>query len=150
MSQVHVEDFESYARHLDQHADEHVALFNTILINVTGFYRDADAWKTLATDVIPRAVTAAGESRSIRIWSAGCSSGEEPYSVAILLAEHLGERTNDYLIKIYGTDVDEEALSAARHAAYRLEQLKDVSHAVASSIECAATFGAGASSARTT
>ena len=126
MSQVHVDRFEAYRRYLEQHAEEHVVLFNTILINVTGFFRDADAWKTLGADVIPRIVSAAGESRSIRIWSAGCSSGEEPYSVAMLLAEHLGERVNEYLVKIYGTDVDEEALAVARHAAYRLEQLKDV------------------------
>ena len=126
MSQVHVDRFEAYRRYLEQHAEEHVVLFNTILINVTGFFRDAEAWKLLAADVIPRVVSAAGDSRSIRIWSAGCSSGEEPYSVAMLLAEHLGERAADYLIKIYGTDVDEDALAAARHAAYRLEQLKDV------------------------
>jgi two-component system, chemotaxis family, CheB/CheR fusion protein len=126
MSQVRTDTFEAYLRYLEQHADEHVLLFNTILINVTGFFRDAEAWRTLAADVIPRIVSAAGESRSIRIWSAGCSSGEEPYSIAMLLAERLGERAGDYLVKIYGTDVDEEALAAARHAAYRLEQLKDV------------------------
>ena len=126
MSQVHVDSFEAYQRYLEQHADEHVALFNTILINVTGFFRDAEAWKILAADVIPRVVSAAGDSRSIRIWSAGCSSGEEPYSVALLLAEHLGERAGEYLVKIYGTDVDGDALAAARHAAYRLEQLEDV------------------------
>src|SRR5262249_40955311 len=62
----------------------------------------------------------------IRIWSAGCASGEEPYSVAILLADYLGERASDYLIKIYGTDVDEEALSTARHGVYRSDQLKDM------------------------
>src|SRR4029453_18823704 len=56
----------------------------------------------------------------------GCSSGEEPYSMAMLLAEHLGDRVSEYLIKIYGTDVDEEALATARHAAYRLDELKDV------------------------
>src|SRR5689334_19851284 len=100
MSQVHVEGFEAYQRYLEQHADEHVVLFNTILINVTGFFRDAEAWKTLASDVIPHVVSAAGESRSIRIWSAGCSSGEEPYSVALLLAEHLGDRAGEYLVKI--------------------------------------------------
>src|SRR5262249_42023404 len=60
------------------------------------------------------------------VWSAGCSSGEEPYSIAMLLAEPLGEAANNYSIKIYGTDVDEEALTAARHALYRMEQLKDV------------------------
>src|SRR5688572_6013030 len=126
MAQVHVDTFEGYARYLDQRPDEHVALFNTILINVTGFLRDPEAWRVLATDVIPRVVQASGDSRSIRVWSAGCSSGEEPYSVAMLLAEHLGPRADEYLIKIYGTDVDEEALAAARQAVYRLEQLKDV------------------------
>ena len=126
MAQVHVDGFEAYSRYLDQRAEEHVALFNTILINVTAFFRDAEAWKVLAADVIPRIVEAAGDTRSLRIWSAGCSSGEEPYSIAMLLAEHLGHRANDYLIKIYGTDVDDEALTVARHAAYRLEQLKDV------------------------
>jgi two-component system CheB/CheR fusion protein len=126
MAQVHVDTFEAYARYLDQRPEEHVALFNTILINVTGFLRDRDAWAILATDVFPRVVQASGDSRSIRIWSAGCSSGEEPYSIALLLAEHLGPRADDYLVKIYGTDVDEEALAAARQAVYRLEQLKDV------------------------
>ena len=126
MALVHVDDFEAYAEYIDRHAGEHVTLFNAILINVTGFFRDADAWKSVADEVIPRMVAAAGESRSLRIWSAGCSSGEEPYSVAMLLAEHLGERARDYPVKIYGTDVDEEALAAARHAAYRLEQLKDM------------------------
>ena len=126
MSQVRVDGFTAYAEYLAQHPDEHVALFNTILINVTGFFRDPDAWKVLASDVIPRIVSDAAESRSIRIWSAGCSSGEEPHSVAMLLAEHLGERAGEFLIKIYGTDVDEDALSTARHGLYRLDQLKDM------------------------
>src|SRR5215468_2938692 len=120
MTQVRIERYGAYAEYVAQHPDEHVALFNTILINVTGFFRDPDAWKVLASDVIPRIVSDAAESRSIRIWSAGCSSGEEPYSVAMLLAEHLGERAGEFLIKIYGTDVDEDALSTARHGLYRL------------------------------
>jgi len=126
MSQVRQESFEAYGRYLDQHPEEHVGLFNTILINVTGFFRDTEAWTALATDVIPQIVAGAGDSRAIRVWSAGCSSGEEPYTVAMLLAEHLGERASEYLIKIYGTDVDEEALAAARHGVYRVDHLKDV------------------------
>jgi two-component system, chemotaxis family, CheB/CheR fusion protein len=126
MAALHVDSFDTYARYLDQHADEHVALFNTILINVTTFFRDPEAWKLIGSDVIPRIVDAAGDSRSIRMWCAGCSSGEEPYSLAMLLAEHLGERAGEYLVKIYGTDIDEEALTTARHAVYRLEQLKEV------------------------
>jgi len=126
LSQVHVKDFFAYTKYLTDNPGEHIALFNTILINVTGFFRDPEAWKILAEDVIPRVVDGAQESRSIRIWSAGCSSGEEPFSVAMLLAEHLGDRASEYLIKVYGTDIDEDALATARHGLYRLEQLKDV------------------------
>jgi two-component system, chemotaxis family, CheB/CheR fusion protein len=126
MSQAHVDSFAAYSSFLDANPNEHVALFNTILINVTNFFRDPDAWKVLADDVLPRVVDEVADTRSIRIWSAGCSSGEEPYSIAMLLAEHLGEAANNYSIKIYGTDFDEEALTAARHALFRTEQLKDV------------------------
>src|SRR5262245_53319427 len=126
MAQVRVDSFAAYSNFLDLNPNEHVALFNTILINVTNFFRDPEAWKALADEVIPRIVEEAGDGRSVRIWSAGCSSGEEPYSIAMLLDEHLGEAANNYSVKIYGTDVDEEALTAARHALYRTEQLKDV------------------------
>ena len=126
MTQVHVDSFGAYANYIEANPNEHIALFNTILINVTTFFRDPEAWRTLADEVIPRIVEDAGEGRTLRIWSAGCSSGEEPYSIAMLLAEHLGEAANNYTIKIYGTEVDEEALTAARHALYRIDQLKDV------------------------
>src|SRR5919201_906499 len=75
MSQVHVDSFAAYAQLLEANPNEHVALFNTILINVTNFFRDPDAWKALADDVIPRLVEEVEESRTLRIWSAGCSSG---------------------------------------------------------------------------
>ena len=127
MGQVRVDSFGAYADLLDSDPNEHVVLFNTILINVTNFFRDPDAWKTLAADVIPRLVEECGDSRTLRIWSAGCSSGEEPYSIAMLVAEHLGDAANNFSVKIYGTDVDEEALTAARHGLYRLDQLRDVS-----------------------
>ena len=127
MGQVHADSFEAYAQFMKEHPEEHVTLFNTILINVTGFFRDAEAWTTLAEEVIPRIVTDAADTRSIRIWSAGCASGEETYSLAILLAEHLGNRASEFQVRIYGTDVDEDALAAARHALYRTEHLKDLS-----------------------
>jgi len=126
MTQVHIDSFAAYSQFLDANPNEHVSLFNTILINVTGFFRDPDAWTALSEAVIPRLVEDVSESRTLRIWSAGCSSGEEPYSIAMLLAEHLGEAANSYTVKIYGTDIDDEALAAARHALYRTEQLKDV------------------------
>src|SRR2546428_8456708 len=125
-TRVRAESVSAYSRLLDENAGEHVALINTILINVTGFFRDSEAWKVLAEHVVPRLVEDAADSRSLRIWSTGCSSGEEAYSIAILLAQRLGAPADNYTIKIYGTDVDEEALTAARQAVYRTEQLKDV------------------------
>lgn len=125
MAQVHVPSFAAYSQVLDGNPSELVALFNTILINVTGFFRDPEAWRVLGDEVIPRIVEDGRESRALRIWSAGCSSGEEPYTIAMLLAEQLGEAANSYAVKISGTDIDEEALMAARHALYRTEQLKD-------------------------
>src|SRR5437667_55091 len=120
MTQVRAESVSAYSRLLDENAGEHVALINTILINVTGFFRDSEAWKVLAEHVVPRLVEDAADSRSLRIWSTGCSSGEEAYSIAILLAERLGAPAENYTIKIYGTAVDAEALTAARQAVYRL------------------------------
>jgi two-component system CheB/CheR fusion protein len=126
MQQLQVETFERYIEHLEGHPDEHVALFNTILINVTGFFRDPPAWDVLCEEVMPRLVEQASESRSLRFWSVGCSSGEEAYTAAIVLAEQLGDDARHFNVKIYATDVDEEALSAARQGLYRAEDVKDV------------------------
>ncbi|HEV8472489.1 MAG TPA: CheR family methyltransferase [Methylomirabilota bacterium] len=126
MSQVHTETFESYLRHLERHADEATALFNTILINVTGFFRDPDAWDLVRTDVVPRLLEGLDATGSLRVWSAGCSTGEEAYTTAIVLAEALGERAGALDIKIYATDVDDDALLTARQALYRTEHLKDM------------------------
>jgi len=126
MGQVQADTFEAYAAFIDRHPEEHVPLFNTILINVTGFFRDPDAWAVLDAEVLPRVIADAAETRSLRIWSAGCSSGEEPFTLAMLVAEHLGDRAGEFQVKIYGTDIDEDALASARHAFYRTDQLKDV------------------------
>src|SRR5215813_11017734 len=126
MGQARIDSFALYGRYLDETPDERVALFNAILINVTDFFRDPDAWAALDAEVFPRLLSDMAESRSLRIWCAGCSSGEEPYSVAMLLAERLGENVGNYTIKIYATDIDEDALTTARHAMYRLDQIKNV------------------------
>ena len=126
IAQAGVEDEDAYIAFLDAHPDEAERLFNTILINVTGFFRDPPAWDYLAEQVVPRLIETAASTRSIRVWSAGCASGEEAYSVAVLLAEGLGGQASGIDVKIYGTDVDDEALATARPGLYRLEQLKDV------------------------
>jgi two-component system CheB/CheR fusion protein len=115
-----------YIAYLDAHPDEFPHLFNTILINVTAFFRDGAPWDFLRTDIIPRLIADGGPDGAIRIWSAGCASGEEPYTVAMLLAEALGREAFTRRVKIYATDVDEEALQQARCAVYGSRQVDGV------------------------
>ena len=116
MDRVEIDTFEAYHDYLEVHPQEFAYLFNTILINVTSFFRDRAAWDFLTQEVIPQIVESKGENETIRIWSAGCAAGEEAYSLAILFAEALGEEHLDDRLKIYATDVDEEALAQARQA----------------------------------
>ena len=118
MEAVGAADFGAYQSHLEVHPGEFEDLLNTVLINVTSFFRDADAWEVLRNEVIPQIVAASEGERPIRIWSVGCASGEEPYSIAMLFAEALGAQDFCDRVKIYATDLDEEALRAARQAAY--------------------------------
>jgi two-component system CheB/CheR fusion protein len=126
MDAVGMKTFDEYREYLDADGDEFAGLFNTILINVTGFFRDEDAWKFVEQDVIPRILEHKGEASPIRVWSAGCASGEEAYTAAILLAEALGEDQYRERVKIYATDIDEPALGEARLATYKEAQLEDL------------------------
>ena len=126
MASVGVESFDAYLDYLQVHQDEFSALFNTILINVTSFYRDAEVWTTLARDVLPALIEERGRDHILRVWSAGCASGQEPYTVAMMLAELLGPDAARERMKIYATDVDEEALSEARLATYDQRQVADL------------------------
>jgi two-component system, chemotaxis family, CheB/CheR fusion protein len=118
MAQIGVPDYAEYLDHLQVHPEEFTALFNTILINVTGFFRDAEAWDHLRLDVLPAIVAAKDPEAPIRVWSAGCASGEEAYTLAMMIAEGLGPDEFRRRVKIYATDVDEEGLTQARHASY--------------------------------
>ncbi len=126
MAQIGVTDHQDYVDHLQVHPDEFTSLFNTILINVTGFFRDADAWDHLRAEVVEPLVAKKPADAPIRIWSAGCASGEEAYSLAMVFAEAMGaERFRDR-VKIYATDVDDEALDEARQAAYGEREMQTV------------------------
>jgi len=122
MGELGIDSFEDYAQRLDGDGDEFDALFNTILINVTSFFRDPLTWKVLEETVVPDLIarsTANGSMpETIRVWSAGCATGEEAFSIAMLFAERLGADQLSSRVKIYATDVDEHALLAARQAAY--------------------------------
>jgi two-component system CheB/CheR fusion protein len=126
MQQLRIELFSDYLDYLEVHPEEFAQLFNTILINVTAFFRDAPAWDYLAQEVIPQIVAGRPTGEPIRVWSAGCASGEEAYTLAMVLAEALGAQDFRQYVKIYATDVDEEALTQARHASYSTTDLRPV------------------------
>ncbi|MGJ3245842.1 MAG: CheR family methyltransferase [Elainellaceae cyanobacterium] len=113
-----IDDFGDYLDYLEVHPEEFVPLFNTILINVTGFFRDRVAWNYLWHQTLPDLLGEKQPEEPIRVWSAGCSSGEEAYTLAIILSELLGTEQFRQRVKIYATDVDEEDLMIARHATY--------------------------------
>ena len=129
MSEVGVETFAAYQDLLEVDVDEFGALFNTVLINVTSFFRDEAAWQFVANDVIPRILDVRRDADPIRIWSAGCASGEEAYTLTMLFAEALGADACQHRVKIYATDVDEEALATGRHATFREKELEPVPEA---------------------
>src|SRR6202012_1031166 len=118
--------FEQYLDVLQASADEFASLFNAILINVTAFFRDAEPWDYISSDVIPRWLAERGPNDPIRVWSAGCASGQEAYTLAMLLAEAMGPEAFRQRVKIYGTAVDEEALSDARTASYDARAVESV------------------------
>ena len=126
MQTVNIKKYGDYVDYLEVHPEEFTLLFNTILINVTSFFRDEGAWKDLAESVVPRIVSSKTKDESIRIWSAGCATGEEAYSIAMALAEALGKDGFRKRVKIYATDADEEALVIARPGIYNEKDVKPV------------------------
>jgi len=126
MHEVGVERFGDYRDVLESDPAEQAQLVDTILINVTAFFRDEDAWQLLAADVVPGIVEAAGDG-PIRVWSAGCASGEEAYSLAMVIADQMGVEAFKDQVKIFATDTDESALAEARRGVYTERQLEPVS-----------------------
>jgi two-component system, chemotaxis family, CheB/CheR fusion protein len=126
MAEVGVERYDEYTDYLELHPEEFVSLFNAILINVTSFFRDPQTWEYVAAEVLPALIANRPADSPIRVWSAGCASGEEAYTLAMVLARVLGDEAFQRRVKIYATDVDEEALDQARQGAYLPRQLEDV------------------------
>lgn len=126
MEAVGAEEFATYQARLEADPGEFESLLNTVLINVTSFFRDTEAWEVLKTQVVPRLIARAEPDRPIRIWSVGCASGEEPFSIAMLFAEQLGMTEFCQRVKIYATDLDEEALKTARMATYAPRDVEGV------------------------
>lgn len=119
-------DAAAYLRLLREKADEAELLFRDLLINVTCFFRDSEAFDYLRREVIPELLRDKGAGDSIRIWCPGCSSGEESYSIAILISEALARLRARPAIQIFATDIDEQMLQKARAASYPHSAVKEV------------------------
>ena len=126
MEMVDIESFTDYIDYLEVHPEEYLQLFNIILINVTAFFRDPAAWSYLAEEIVPRILKDKKSNETLRVWGAGCASGEEAYTVAIVLAEAMGMEPFRHRVKIYATDVDEEALNTARQASYSAKEVESL------------------------
>jgi two-component system, chemotaxis family, CheB/CheR fusion protein len=126
MQEVDIGSVADYRALLEADVDEFTALFNTILINVTGFFRDPAAWAYLEAEIVPQIISRLDTDSPIRLWSAGCASGEEAYTLAMVLANALGPSAATRRLKIYGTDVDLEALALARAGVYSEKDLEEV------------------------
>jgi two-component system, chemotaxis family, CheB/CheR fusion protein len=124
-AQLGIDNFAAYLDYLQVHADEFEVLFDKILINVTEFLRDRPSWDYLAQNIVPRIIAKSG---NIRVWSAGTASGEEAYSAAMLFCEALGPEQYLRRVKVYATDIDDEALNKAR-AGYLPKDLESLDEA---------------------
>lgn len=122
------ETYTDYAGILDKDPGEYDKLINDLLINVTSFFRDQAAFTVLEGLVIP--ALARSRAKSIRIWSAGCASGEEPYSIAMLLMEILGSEITSRDITILSTDIDMQALKRARQGIFTPQEVEGISPAL--------------------
>ncbi len=122
-----IAELADYARFLDQNPDELVALFKELLIGVTSFFRDPDAFAALQAKVLPHIFAHKQPGDSLRVWVAGCSTGEEAYSLAILLTEEMERTALGLKVQIFATDLDEGALESARAALYPESIVADVS-----------------------
>jgi two-component system, chemotaxis family, CheB/CheR fusion protein len=116
MEEVGCADFGTYQAFVDANPQEFSDLLNTVLINVTSFFRDPEAWDVLSREVVPQIIERKKESQPIRIWSVGCASGQEPYSAAMLFAEAMGVEGFCNNVKVYANDLDDGALRTARSA----------------------------------
>ncbi|MBV8737025.1 MAG: PAS domain-containing protein [Alphaproteobacteria bacterium] len=127
MQVVQTTKLEDYVNLLQQQPDEVKALFRDLLIGVTDFFRDTAAFEALETLVIPKLFEGKGADDEVRVWVAGCSTGEEAYSIAILLREQAEKCVAPPRVQIFATDIDEAALSVARAARYLANVVQSVS-----------------------
>jgi two-component system, chemotaxis family, CheB/CheR fusion protein len=118
MAQHELADLDIYARYLKEHPSEVHLLFKELLINVTSFFRDPEAFVALKQEILPQLLADKPEGYVFRAWVTGCASGEEAYSIAILLREFMDEKQREFKVQLYATDLDDDAIALARAGLY--------------------------------
>jgi two-component system CheB/CheR fusion protein len=126
MSDRRCKSVAEYVTLLDHDPTEFESLVGSMLIKVTGFFRDKEMWDELSRKVLPQLLADRRPGEELRVWCAGCATGEEAFSVAILLAEAMGPAFQNQEVKVFGTDADEKAVTYARHGIYTPEQVESV------------------------
>jgi two-component system CheB/CheR fusion protein len=127
MSQNNIESTETYARYLKEHPLEISSLFKELLINVTSFFRDPEAFTVLKQDILPSLFANKPNDYIFRVWVAGCATGEEAYSIAIVLRELMDESHCEFKVQIYSTDLADDTIATARAGLYPPNITLDVS-----------------------
>ena len=120
------ETLKEYTQYIKQHREELELLYNDLLINVTTFFRDSDTMDYVSKVLLPRIVKEKNPHEPIRIWVPACSTGQEAYSLAMLLIEVLGEKASSIPIQIFATDLSESVVAKARHGLYTKAEVIDV------------------------
>src|SRR5438128_10615264 len=127
MAVNHISTMQDYLKYLRTYPEEVGELVKAFLINVTQFFRDPNAFAYLKSEILPKLIAQARErDRVLRFWTAGCATGEEPYSLAMLLIDLLGTELPEWSVKVFATDLDEAAISFARRGLYSENLLKTV------------------------
>jgi two-component system CheB/CheR fusion protein len=122
-----IENITGYLTYFRENIAEQDLLYQDLLIPVTGFFRDPKAFEALYETVFPNILKDKDEANPLRVWVAGCSTGEEPYSMAICLSEYLGDNVTDYKIQIFATDISENSISKARIGIYSKKEMSGLS-----------------------
>ncbi len=122
-----IEELNVYVRYLREHPAELRTLFSELLINVTNFFRDPEAFAVLKADTLPALLQTRPPESTFRVWVAGCATGEEAYSIAMVLREVMDELKRDFNVQIYSTDLDDQAIAVARAGLYPPNIAQDVS-----------------------
>lgn len=122
-----IDSLENYLKFLQQTPAEVEALFRDLLIGVTNFFRDPEAFKVLEEQVIPKLFENKPAGAQIRVWCTGCSTGEEAYSIAILLQERMESLKQNFAVQVFATDIDSRAIATARSGIYPAHIAADIS-----------------------